>query len=63
MEKILKNMKGFRNILAHYYGEVDDELVFENFDRLNEFNKFIEVIVNYLKNLNTNSYKISNNYN
>ena len=26
---LLKNMKGFRNILVHRYGKINDELVFE----------------------------------
>ncbi len=29
MKKIMMGMKGFRNILVHRYGEVDDEKVFE----------------------------------
>lgn len=55
LEKILKRMKGFRNILVHKYGEVNDELVYENFDKLEDFNKFIEEITKHL-NL-TQKYK------
>ena len=48
MEKVLKKMKGFRNILVHKYGEVDDELVFENLDSLEDFTKFIDVIISFI---------------
>ncbi|MBI2451581.1 DUF86 domain-containing protein [Candidatus Pacearchaeota archaeon] len=30
MEKTINKMKGFRNILVHKYGAVDDELTFQN---------------------------------
>lgn len=46
---ILKEMKGFRNILVHKYGKVDDEQVFENLDKLEDFDKFKEEILNFLK--------------
>jgi len=29
-ETLLKEMKGFRNILTHEYSEIDDEIAFEN---------------------------------
>jgi len=39
--KLLREMKGFRNILVHNYGDVDDELVFALISkRLGDFNKF-----------------------
>jgi len=47
---ILKEMKGFRNILVHKYGIVDNEKVFEIFsDRLTDFEKFKEEILKFLK--------------
>ena len=49
MIDLLKNMKGFRNILVHKYGEVDDELVFENFDKLQDFELFKTEILEFLK--------------
>ena len=49
MRNKLKDMKGFRNILVHKYGEVDDEKVFENLDRLEDFEQFKEEILNFLK--------------
>lgn len=52
LEKILKKMKGFRNILVHKYGEVNDELVYENFDDLNDFAYFIEEISKFLDKQN-----------
>jgi uncharacterized protein YutE (UPF0331/DUF86 family) len=51
IKNILKNMKGFRNILVHKYGTVDDELVFEMLsERLDDFDKFKDEI---LKVINT----------
>ena len=44
--KILANMKGFRNILVHRYGVVDDALVFEMLsERLDDFEKFRKEIL------------------
>lgn len=48
MNSILESMKGFRNILVHKYGSVDDELVFENLGRLSDFTDFKEEILNFL---------------
>lgn len=45
-----KEMKGFRNILVHKYGEVKDEEVFENLQKLNDFEKFKEEVLAFLKN-------------
>lgn len=43
-------MKGFRNILVHKYGEVDDDLVYENLsDRLGDFELFIKEVLIFLK--------------
>ncbi|MBI2629630.1 DUF86 domain-containing protein [Candidatus Pacearchaeota archaeon] len=51
MKTILINMKGFRNILVHKYGEVKDELVFENLsEKLGDFDIFKEEILGFLKN-------------
>jgi len=50
---IIKNMRGFRNILVHKYGTVDDELVFEMLsERLDDFEKFKEEVLRILKTLN-----------
>lgn len=50
MAEILNEMKGFRNILVHKYGVVNDELVFENLsEKLEDFDKFKEEILNYIK--------------
>jgi uncharacterized protein YutE (UPF0331/DUF86 family) len=50
MAEILNEMKGFRNILVHKYGTVNDELVFENLsEKLEDFDKFKEEILNYIK--------------
>ncbi|MEM2972453.1 MAG: DUF86 domain-containing protein [Candidatus Bathyarchaeia archaeon] len=49
MERKLKAMRGFRNILVHRYGGVDDKLVFENLKKTNDFKDFRKEIVDYLK--------------
>ena len=49
MADMLLDMKGFRNILVHKYGEVDDELVFENLSELENFEKFKEEILKFIK--------------
>ena len=47
---ILKGMKGFRNILVHKYGVVNDELVFEFLrDRLEDFEVFKKEIIRFLE--------------
>ena len=50
MKNKLINMKGLRNILVHRYGEVEDEIVFENLsENLGDFEKFKEEILKYIK--------------
>lgn len=45
----LKSMKGFRNILVHRYGEVDDELVFSFLKKnLQDFDRFRKEIVSFV---------------
>jgi len=45
-----RHMKGFRNILVHKYGAVQDELVFEMLsERLEDFDKFKKEILDILK--------------
>lgn len=46
----IKEMKGFRNILVHRYGELEDEISFENISNwLDDFNRFIKIIERILK--------------
>ena len=48
-EKIIQ-MKGFRNILVHRYGKINDKEAFETIkENLNDFKIFKEEIVNFLK--------------
>jgi uncharacterized protein YutE (UPF0331/DUF86 family) len=49
MSLVLKAIKGFRNVLVHKYAKIDDELVFENLDKLNDFEKFKEEILSFLR--------------
>lgn len=49
MLSILSDMKGFRNILMHKYGEIKDEIVFENLSNLSDFTDFVEEILRFLK--------------
>jgi uncharacterized protein YutE (UPF0331/DUF86 family) len=46
----LKKMKGFRNILVHEYGHVDDSIVYEILkNNLNDFGAFKEEILQAIK--------------
>jgi uncharacterized protein YutE (UPF0331/DUF86 family) len=46
----LKDMKGFRNILIHRYGHVDDEIVYNNLScHMNGFYEFENAVELYLK--------------
>jgi uncharacterized protein YutE (UPF0331/DUF86 family) len=46
MKEILKRMKGFRNILVHEYGRIDDELVYEVLkNKLDDFDVFKKEIL------------------
>ncbi len=41
----LKDMKGFRNHLAHRYGHIDDQEAFTNIkDGLDDFNRFLHYV-------------------
>ena len=43
-------MKGFRNLLVHKYGDIDDKKAFENIrDGLKDFEQIIEEIERFLK--------------
>ena len=45
-----KSMKGFRNILVHRYGRINDEMVFSIVkENLHDFYGFIEVIENFIE--------------
>jgi len=47
---LISELKGFRNILVHKYGAVDDELVFENLtENLSDFEKLRDYFLNMLK--------------
>jgi uncharacterized protein YutE (UPF0331/DUF86 family) len=47
----LKDMKGFRNALAHKYGAIDDEIAYENISRgIEDFEQFRSRIKDYLEN-------------
>ncbi len=53
IKNIIKSMKGFRNILVHKYGAVDDELVFENLEKIPDFEIFKEEILSFLTKNNS----------
>ena len=47
----LKDMKGFRNALAHRYGNIDDEVAYENINEgLQDFQTFKKSVIEYLEN-------------
>ncbi len=49
--KRLKEMKSFRNIIVHKYGDVDDKLAYETISSdLGDFETFKKEILDYLKN-------------
>lgn len=50
MKSILKGMIGFRNVLVHKYGEVNDKKVFENLSRFADFEMFKEEVAQFLAN-------------
>jgi len=46
----LQGLKGFRNILVHKYGDIDDEQAFDNIhEGLKDFDKLISEIKSFLK--------------
>lgn len=45
----IKRMRGFRNVLVHRYGRIDDELAFENIkEGLKDFREFADQIQRFL---------------
>ncbi|MFX0068891.1 MAG: DUF86 domain-containing protein [Promethearchaeota archaeon] len=52
MKEKLKLMKGFRNIVVHKYGKIDDKLAFDILkSSMGDFQEFIEYINNFLADL------------
>ena len=50
MANKLRLMKGFRNILVHRYGRINDELAFETIhEHLNDIYEFVELIEKFLE--------------
>lgn len=48
--EVLKELKGFRNILVHEYARIDDKIVYETAKtRLADFETFKQQILQYLK--------------
>jgi uncharacterized protein YutE (UPF0331/DUF86 family) len=48
--KMLKRMKGLRNILVHEYGRIDERLVFEILkNNLSDFVSFKQEILQFLR--------------
>lgn len=51
MNSLLKEMRGFRNILAHEYAAVDNELVFKTTkEKLDDFKKFKKEVLDFCRN-------------
>jgi uncharacterized protein YutE (UPF0331/DUF86 family) len=49
MTVILKEMKGFRNILVHEYAVVDDEIVYSVIkNRMGDFKKFKKQLIDWM---------------
>jgi uncharacterized protein YutE (UPF0331/DUF86 family) len=49
----LAPIAGFRNILVHEYISVDWDLVYENLQRLDDFDRFRELVRLWMKNKDT----------
>jgi uncharacterized protein YutE (UPF0331/DUF86 family) len=50
MKEKLKSMRGFRNIIVHRYGGIDDELSYEFFvERLSDLDEFMEKIDTFIR--------------
>ncbi len=47
--KNVKDMKAFRNVLVHRYGEVDDRKVYEKLEKLEDFKEFRKRVIEYLE--------------
>lgn len=50
MKNTLKGMMGFRNILVHKYGDIDDDKAFDNLSRLADFEAFKSEVVSFIAN-------------
>lgn len=49
MGEIVKEMKGFRNILVHRYGEINNAEAFENISSgLNDFESFMKEVNDFV---------------
>lgn len=52
MKDNIRRMKGFRNIMVHRYGTIDDRITYSILsNNINDFYKFVELIENYLEKL------------
>jgi uncharacterized protein YutE (UPF0331/DUF86 family) len=50
MKDNIRRMKGFRNIVAHRYGKIDDRIAYSiHANNINDFYKFIGLIEDYLE--------------
>jgi uncharacterized protein YutE (UPF0331/DUF86 family) len=47
----LKNAKGMRNLIAHRYGEIDDEIIFESLteELIPDIEEFLKRIEDFMK--------------
>jgi uncharacterized protein YutE (UPF0331/DUF86 family) len=52
MKEKLKTMRGFRNILVHRYGEVNDNIIFDNLRNIDDFRRFRKEVIQFLKKSN-----------
>jgi len=51
MAEKIKGLKGFRNFLVHRYGQINDEVAFNDIKQgLSDFSLFKEEILNFIKN-------------
>jgi uncharacterized protein YutE (UPF0331/DUF86 family) len=59
--ELLKEMKSFRNILVHNYGDIDDRIVYQIItERLDDFEKISQAFMDFLKRMQNKSYQEDN---
>lgn len=54
----LKEMKAFRNILVHRYGEIDDKKTYNQLNNLDDFKEFKKQVLSYLETKEKQNEKV-----
>ncbi len=52
MSEMIRKMKGFRNIIVHRYGKIDDEIAYRNLvNNIDDFYRFIDQVEDFLEKM------------